>query len=142
MRTGAGAMVVAAAGSGSIRWEETSIVGRERDIVQGARWVDACGPVDGRWDRSSGRAGGLFLADDRDPDDLAVEDHIAADEALALEDGMPAMQPLALADEHEPVAGPDLAAEPDVLHAAEGDEALRVQADPAAVEAGELGGGL
>ena len=77
----------------------------------------------------SGRAGRLLLPDDRDPDDLAVEDHVRADEALALEDGVPAMQPLALADEHEPVAGADLAAEPDVLHAAEGDESLGVQAD-------------
>ena len=70
---------------------------------------------------------GFVLAGDGDADDLAVEDHVGADESLALEDGVPAMEPDGLGDEHEPVARPDLAAEPHVLHAAEGDEAVFVQ---------------
>ena len=56
--------------------------------------------------RSRG-AGRFLLPDERDADDLAVEDHVGADEALALEDGVPAVQPVGLADEHEPIAGAD-----------------------------------
>ena len=49
---------------------------------------------------------------------------------------------LSLPDEYKPVARPDLAAESDVLHAAERDESLRVKLDGAAKVAGKLGGGL
>ena len=56
--------------------------------------------------------------------------------------GLAAVDPDRLRDEHEPVAGPDLAAEADVLHAAEADEARLVQLDGVAVVARELRGRL
>ena len=56
--------------------------------------------------------------------------------------GVPAMEPDGLGDQHEPVARPDLAAEPDVLHAAEGDEALLEQLGLSAEEARKLRGRL
>ena len=52
------------------------------------------------------------------------------------------MDPDRLGDEDEPVAGPDLAAEADVLHAAEADEAVLDELDVVAVIARELRGGL
>ncbi len=47
-----------------------------------------------------------------------------------------------MATSTQPVAGPDLPAEPNVLHAPEGDEALVVQAELMAEEAAELRGRL
>ena len=77
-------------------------------------------------------------------DNPSVVDHVIADESLAVEDRMPSVQASALlADQDEPVARPDLAAKPDVLHAPECDESTSsVEMDLLAEEAGELRGGL
>ena len=88
---------------------------------------------------SATRFRGFRLADGH-ADDLAVEDHVGADESLAIEHGVPAMQPNGLGDENEAVAGPHLTAEADVLHAAEGDESLFVYLGFVAEKARELGG--
>ena len=77
-----------------------------------------------------------------DADDPAVVDHVGADEPLAVEDRLAAMEPERLGDQHEPVAGPDLATEPHVLHAAKGDEIPRCGAGSGGKEARELRGRL
>ncbi len=71
-----------------------------------------------------------------------MEDHVRTDEPLTVEDRMPPVQPQGLADEHEPVTWPNLATEPDILHAAEGDESIVEQVGLFAEEARELRGGL
>src|SRR5208337_894695 len=79
---------------------------------------------------------------DHHTDHLAVKYHVRFHEALDLEDRLAAVQPDALADQHQAVAGADLAAKANFLHSAEADKTDLEQSRGLAVIARELGGGL
>jgi hypothetical protein len=71
-----------------------------------------------------------------------VEDHVAVDEALGVEDGLAAVDARGLGEDHEAVAGLDLAPKADIFHASEADESVLVEPDFMAVERAKLSGGL
>src|SRR5207237_6219864 len=79
---------------------------------------------------------------ERHADDVRMEDHGAADETLHVEDDLPAVELEALADHHQAIAGPDLAAKADVLHAAEAQEIAVDQTLGRRIIGADLGGRL
>ncbi len=76
----------------------------------------------GRWRQVLAlSARSLRGAGDHHADHLGVEYHVRFHEALDFEDRVAAVQPDALADQHQAVAGADLAAKANFLHSPEAD---------------------
>src|SRR5271166_2442795 len=103
------------------------MVGRERDIMGGWNLLGSTGAQgsgETGWSRHvlALLARTLCWGSNHHADHLAVKYHVRFHEALDLEDRVAAVQPEALADQDQAVAGANLASKADFLHSPEADK--------------------